>query len=203
MSCGESGNSTSSGIRQQTCNFSNPVSRRDLLTCDDASCLTRCHRAFVSNSCHFFRTPISIPWRRIQSLRDADQPVRKVPSRDGYPRCSSRKPSVGWGMKGPAAQRIWHHCAWTISIVHEGTGPQPTTRLCGSPRLPDGVARDRHRTGCTQREAHHPRCAAVNRLANSGGLRFQFGMDGDPVLIDIDESGVGRLNRWLPRRSIP
>src|ERR1700687_4777353 len=65
------------------CSFSNPVSHRDLLTCDDASCLTRCHRAFVSNSCHFFRTPLSIPWRHIQSLRDADQPVRRVPSRDG------------------------------------------------------------------------------------------------------------------------
>src|SRR6202165_2433442 len=65
------------------CSFSNPVSHRDLLSCDDASCLTRCHRAFVSNSCHFFRTPLSIPWRHIQSLRDADQPVRKVPSRDG------------------------------------------------------------------------------------------------------------------------
>src|SRR5260370_33515674 len=69
--------------------FSNPVSHSDLLTCDDASCLTRCHRAFVSNSCHFFSTPLSIPWRHIQSLRDADQPVRKVPSRDGYPRRSS------------------------------------------------------------------------------------------------------------------
>ena len=44
-----------------------------LLTCDDASCLTRCHRAFVSNPCHFFRTPLPIPWRHIRSLRDADQ----------------------------------------------------------------------------------------------------------------------------------
>ena len=72
------------------CSFSNPVSRRDLLTCDDGSCLMRCHRAFVSNSCHFFRSPLSLPWRHIQSLRDADQPVRKVPSRDGYPRRSAR-----------------------------------------------------------------------------------------------------------------
>src|SRR6185503_9310436 len=88
-----------------SCSVSNPVSRRDLLTCDDASCLTRCHRAFVSNSCHFFRTPLSIPWRQIQSLRDADQPVRKVPSRDGYP---ARR----WEVKDPAAQRIWHHQSW-------------------------------------------------------------------------------------------
>jgi hypothetical protein len=46
-------------------------------------CLTRCHLASVSSSCHFFRTPLSIPWRHIQSLRDTDQTVRKVPSRDG------------------------------------------------------------------------------------------------------------------------
>jgi hypothetical protein len=91
-----------------TRSFSNPASRRDLLTCDDASCLTRCHRAFVSNSCHFFRTPLSIPWRHTQSLRDADQPVRKVPSRDGYPRRSSRIVQRRWEMKDPAAQRIWH-----------------------------------------------------------------------------------------------
>src|SRR5260370_2671369 len=77
------------GNRHLPCSFSNPASRRDLLTCDDASCLTRCHRAFVSNSCHFFRTPLSIPWRHTQSLRHADQPVRKLPSRDGYPRRSS------------------------------------------------------------------------------------------------------------------
>src|SRR6478609_5399451 len=29
----------------QVCSFPNPVSHRDLLTCDDASCLTSCHRA--------------------------------------------------------------------------------------------------------------------------------------------------------------
>jgi hypothetical protein len=38
------------------CRFPNPLSSADLLTCDDASCLTPCHRAFVSLSCHFFRT---------------------------------------------------------------------------------------------------------------------------------------------------
>src|SRR4051794_26643755 len=40
------------------CRFSNLVSHRDILTCDDAGSLTRCHRAFVSNSCHFFGTPL-------------------------------------------------------------------------------------------------------------------------------------------------
>jgi hypothetical protein len=92
-------------LRTYSCySSSNPESHRDLLTCDDASCLTRRHRAFVSNSCHFFRTPLSIPWRHIQSLRDADQPVRKVPSRDGYPRRSSRIVQRRWEMKDPAAQ---------------------------------------------------------------------------------------------------
>jgi hypothetical protein len=42
-------------INRTACRFSNPVSRRDLLPCDDASCLTRCHRVLVSNSCQFFR----------------------------------------------------------------------------------------------------------------------------------------------------
>ena len=66
--------------------FSNLVSLRDLLTCDDASCLTRCHRAFVSNSCHFFRTPLSIPLATYAIGEGRGQPVRKVPSRDGIPR---------------------------------------------------------------------------------------------------------------------
>jgi hypothetical protein len=42
------------------CSFASPASLRGLLSCDDASCLTRCHRGFVSNSCHFFRTPLSV-----------------------------------------------------------------------------------------------------------------------------------------------
>ena len=36
--------------------FSNRVSYSDRLTCCDARCLTRCHLASVSDSCHFFRT---------------------------------------------------------------------------------------------------------------------------------------------------
>ena len=39
-----------------TRSFSNRVSHRDGLTCSDAVCLTRCHLASVSDSCHFFRT---------------------------------------------------------------------------------------------------------------------------------------------------
>src|ERR1700692_2118309 len=44
------------------CRFPDFVSSRGLLTCDDARCLSRCHRAFVSSSCHFFGTPLSVPW---------------------------------------------------------------------------------------------------------------------------------------------
>jgi len=33
------------------------VSSPDPLTCGYSSCLTPCHRVFVSNSCHFFRSP--------------------------------------------------------------------------------------------------------------------------------------------------
>ena len=36
--------------------FPNRVSYGDRLTCCDALCLTRCHLASVSDSCHFFRT---------------------------------------------------------------------------------------------------------------------------------------------------
>ena len=96
-------NSSSSSSLAYICSFSNPVSRRDLLTCDDGSCLMRCHRAFVSNSCHFFRSPLSLPWRHIQSLRDADQPVRKVPSRDGYPRRSARVVQRSVGDERPSS----------------------------------------------------------------------------------------------------
>jgi hypothetical protein len=39
-----------------TRSFSNRVSYRERLTCCDARCLTRCHLASVSDSCHFFRT---------------------------------------------------------------------------------------------------------------------------------------------------
>ena len=42
------------------------------LTCSDASCLTRCHLASVSDSCHFFRT-------------------RQTCTCDGYTSCSCRR----------------------------------------------------------------------------------------------------------------
>src|ERR1700730_15280285 len=52
--------------------------------------------AFVSNWCHFFGTSLPIPWRHIQSLMDADQTVRKVPSRDGAISGSSIFRVVWW-----------------------------------------------------------------------------------------------------------
>src|ERR1700737_3564303 len=40
--------------------FSNVVSSPDGLSCSDVGCLTRCHPGFVSDSCHFFGTPLTI-----------------------------------------------------------------------------------------------------------------------------------------------
>lgn len=37
----------------RACRFSNCVSSCDVLTCGDVTCLTSCHLAFVSDSCHF------------------------------------------------------------------------------------------------------------------------------------------------------
>ena len=55
-----------------TRSFSNRVSYSDRLTCCDARCLTRCHLASVSDSCHFFRT-------------------RQTCTCDGYTSCSCRR----------------------------------------------------------------------------------------------------------------
>jgi hypothetical protein len=59
------------------CRFSNSVSFRDPLTCGDVGCLTRCHRGFVSKSCHFFRTPLSVPLATYPRARGADNPFRR------------------------------------------------------------------------------------------------------------------------------
>lgn len=48
---------STAGGDDDDCQFSKCVSFFGGLTCDDASRLTRCHRALVSNSCHFSRTP--------------------------------------------------------------------------------------------------------------------------------------------------
>src|SRR6476660_6440772 len=54
------------------CRFAYSVSSDCLLTSSDASCLTRCHLASVSYSCHFFRT-------------------RQTCTCDGYTSCSCRR----------------------------------------------------------------------------------------------------------------
>ena len=111
-----------------------PCHPAPFLTCDDATCLTRCHRAFVSRSCHFFRAPLSIPWRHFQSLVDADQPIRKVPSRDGYPRRSSLMVQHRWEMKNPAAECIGYNPPWIVSQYSRTRCAVPRA---GRPRPPD------------------------------------------------------------------
>jgi hypothetical protein len=71
-----------------SCSFSNPVSPREPRTCSDSGRLTRCHLASVSNSCHFFRRPLPIPLATYAIGEGHGQPVRKIPSLDGYPRGS-------------------------------------------------------------------------------------------------------------------
>jgi hypothetical protein len=44
-----------SSLSELLCRFSFSVSYRDAVTSSDGSCLTRCHLAAVSGSCHFFR----------------------------------------------------------------------------------------------------------------------------------------------------
>ena len=52
------------------------------MTCGDAGCLTRCHRAFVSNSCHFFRTHQK-PLRKSGQMFGANvEALRPIPSCD-------------------------------------------------------------------------------------------------------------------------
>jgi hypothetical protein len=127
-----------------TRSFSNPESRRDLLTWDDGSCLMRCHRALVSNSCHFFRTPLSLPWRHIQSLRDADQPVQKVPSRDGYPRRSARivqrsvgdeRPSSTAHLASPSMDSLYYPSLSFALSTRVAQRASPRVRLMGSASL--------------------------------------------------------------------
>jgi hypothetical protein len=109
-------------------------------TCDDGSCLMRCHRAFVSNSCHFFRTPLSLPWRHIQSLRDADQPVRRVPSRDGYPRRSARIVQRSVGDERPSSTAHLASLSGELFVLTHirRDGPANTVRCQQKPQ-PDPV----------------------------------------------------------------
>ena len=91
------------------------------LTCDDASRLTRCHRALVSNSCHFLRTPPPVRGRPTQSLQDPDNPAQNVPSRDAYQvHCANGRPRSG---------RLTYHLL--SSVAASCTAAQCITRLAG------------------------------------------------------------------------
>ena len=112
-------NWTSSLRIYKLCSFSNPVSFRDLLTCDNASCLTRCHRAFVSNSCHFFqKTAIHPFWRHMQSVRDADNPFGRFRHVTGFPEELTRSRALV-GDEDPAAQCVWYHRSWIVSTIYQ------------------------------------------------------------------------------------
>jgi hypothetical protein len=82
----------------------------------------------------FFRMPLPIPWRHIQSLRDADQPVRKVPSRDGYPRGSSRIVQRWWEMKDPVGtvHPVVHTCVVNHSDAADSVKKSP---YCEGPEV--------------------------------------------------------------------
>jgi hypothetical protein len=69
-------NCTSSLRIYTSCRVPDSVSYSEALTCGDARCLTACHLGFVSNSCHFFRTPPPVPGRHTQSLRARTSPFR-------------------------------------------------------------------------------------------------------------------------------
>src|SRR5258707_2966448 len=60
-----------------SCRFSISMSYPDALTYDDSSCLTRCHRALVPNSCHSSELRYPSPWRHIHALRAWTNPFRR------------------------------------------------------------------------------------------------------------------------------
>jgi hypothetical protein len=128
------------------CRFPNRVSYGDRLTCCDARCLTRCHLASVSDSCHFFRTSqtctcdgnTSCSCRRAQACSSGTVFVT-VTVRAA--RC--RKPTSITGEHGRSQRR----CARTphprcTASDKPYTAPVPTAPLesdhrdsnCGSPR---------------------------------------------------------------------
>ena len=148
--------------QQQTnneCRFLIHVSSDDPLNCGDASCLTRCHRGFVSNSCHFFRTPLSVPLARIHALRGADQPVQNVPSRDGHPGYNSRTIQSRWEINVSDSRKCESNPG-----KHESC---PTTTMPSRPADQSGLT-----ASCfTSELATHPGIT-VNTTAIPGRARF-------------------------------
>lgn len=158
-----------SNLRTYTgCSFSNPVSHRSLLTCDDAGGLTRCHRVLVSNSCHFFGTPLPIPLAT-SNRRGPRTTRRKIPSRDSYPRGSATHSPALVGDERPSSTvHLVSPIVDNLSFIHERVSflnacrarRAPSVRLTGSAcltmlsssRIPP---RDQPRL----RVHGHPRCA--------------------------------------------
>jgi hypothetical protein len=131
------------GNRRWTCNrcsFSNPVSPRGLLTCADASRLARCHRAPVSNSCHF-QPPRTVgrslqlhatpaPGARLGSVTSRDASIEAAPSS-----CVSL-PTAQEESAGSARSiiAIDHIAAWRrqFGMVHRaGRGVPQSSRVVG------------------------------------------------------------------------
>ena len=107
------------------CSFSFSMSYPDALTCYNASRLTRCHRALVSNSCHFFRRPLPIPLATYAIGEGADNPfdIRHVTA---IPEVATRSRALA-GDADPAAQCVWYQRSWIVAIIHEIRGPTRPT----------------------------------------------------------------------------
>src|SRR5258707_11330862 len=76
------------------------------LTCGGTRCLTSCQLRFVSKSCHFFRTPLSVPSRHIQSLGTRANPFGRFRHVTALSQPQLAH-SPAWEMNDPAAQCIW------------------------------------------------------------------------------------------------
>src|SRR5882757_10423189 len=112
-----------------TCRFAFSVSSRGPLSCDDASRLTRCHRALVSNSCHFFRTPQPVRGRYTQSLRDADKPVQMFRHVTAIPEVAPASPV---SVRDEWSSRTVHRVSPTVDSLPLSMNPVRCTN--GRPR---------------------------------------------------------------------
>ena len=63
----------------------------------------------------FLQNAATDPWATYPIAAGRGQPIQKVPSRDGYPRGSSRIVQSRWEMNGPAAQCIGYYPPWIVS----------------------------------------------------------------------------------------
>src|ERR1700676_4224059 len=63
----------------------------------------------------FLQNAATDPWATYPIAPGRGQPIQKVPSRDGYPRGSSRIVQSRWEVNGPAAQCIGYYPPWIVS----------------------------------------------------------------------------------------